>query len=70
VTTTNDVARVSAATVSRGLRGSELVRADKRQRVLGVIEAPGFVPDASAQAEVLPTQVVIRTFGGCPPRED
>jgi LacI family transcriptional regulator len=31
------------------LRGSDLVRPDTRQRVLGVIEALGFVPDASAR---------------------
>jgi len=52
VTTIYDVARVagvSTATVSRVLRGSDLVRADTRQRVLGVIEALGFVPDASAR---------------------
>jgi LacI family transcriptional regulator len=52
VTTIYDVARiagVSTATVSRVLRGSELVRADTRQRVLGVIAELGFVPDASAR---------------------
>ena len=52
MTTIYDVARVagvSTATVSRVLRGSDLVRADTRQRVLGVIEALGFVPDASAR---------------------
>jgi LacI family transcriptional regulator, galactose operon repressor len=52
VTTIYDVARVagvSTATVSRVLRGSDLVRDDTRQRVLGVIEALGFVPDASAR---------------------
>ena len=70
MTTIHDVTRVSTATVSRVLRGSELVRADTRQRVLGVIEALGFIPDASARAEVLPTQVVIRASCGCPPRED
>jgi LacI family transcriptional regulator len=52
VTTIYDVARVagvSTATVSRVLRGSELVRPDTRQRVLGVIAELGFVPDASAR---------------------
>jgi LacI family transcriptional regulator len=52
VTTIYDVARVagvSTATVSRVLRGSDLVHADTRQRVLGVIAELGFVPDASAR---------------------
>ena len=70
MTTIHDVTRVSTATVSRVLRDSELVRADTRQRVLGVIEALGFIPDASARAEVLPTQVVIRASCGCSPRDD
>ena len=43
------VARVSTATVSRVLRGSDLVHADTRQRVLAVIAELGFVPDASAR---------------------
>jgi LacI family transcriptional regulator len=52
VTTIYDVARVagvSTATVSRVLRGSDLVRPDTRQRVLGVIDVLGFIPDASAR---------------------
>jgi LacI family transcriptional regulator len=52
MTTVYDVARVagvSTATVSRVMRGSELVHPDTRQRVLAVIEALSFVPDASAQ---------------------
>lgn len=52
MTTVYDVARVagvSAATVSRVVRGSPLVNADTRERVLAVIEALGFVPDAYAQ---------------------
>ena len=52
MTTIYDVARVagvSTATVSRVLRDSDLVRPDTRQRVLGVITALGFVPDASAR---------------------
>ena len=47
-----DVARlagVSTATVSRVMRGSDLVRPDTRERVLAVIDEVGFVPDASAQ---------------------
>ena len=43
------MAGVSTATVSRVLRGSDLVHADTRQRVLGVIAELGFVPDASAR---------------------
>ena len=49
MTTIYDVARVagvSTATVSRVLRGSELVHADTRQRVLGVIaELDPFMDD-------------------------
>ena len=50
--TVYDVARlagVSTATVSRVMRGSDLVRLDTRERVLAVIDEVGFVPDASAQ---------------------
>src|SRR6201995_2780801 len=50
--TVYDVARlagVSTATVSRVMRGSDLVRPVTRDRVLAVIEEGGFVPDASAQ---------------------
>src|SRR6266567_689536 len=43
------VAGVSTATVSRVLRGSDVVRPDTRQRVLAVVEALGYVPDASAR---------------------
>jgi LacI family transcriptional regulator len=52
MTTVYDVARVagvSTATVSRVIRGSTLVSADTRDRVLAVIDALGFVPDAYAQ---------------------
>ena len=52
MTTIYDVARVagvSTATVSRVLRHSDLVRAETRQRVLGVIEVLGFIPDATAR---------------------
>jgi LacI family transcriptional regulator len=52
MTTIYDVARVagvSTATVSRVLRGSDLVHPTTRQRVLAVIETLGFVPDASAR---------------------
>jgi LacI family transcriptional regulator len=52
MTTVYDVARVagvSAATVSRVIRGSTLVSQDTRERVLAVIDALGFVPDAYAQ---------------------
>ena len=48
-----DVAReagVSTATVSRVLHGQDRVRPATRQRVLGVIEALGYVPDAAAQS--------------------
>ena len=50
--TVYDVARlagVSTATVSRVMRGSDLVRPDTRERVLAVIDEVGFIPDASAQ---------------------
>jgi LacI family transcriptional regulator len=50
--TVYDVARqagVSTATVSRVMRGSDLVHPDTRQRVIEVIERLGFVPDANAQ---------------------
>jgi LacI family transcriptional regulator len=43
------VAGVSIATVSRVVRGSDLVHPKTRQRVLAVIETLGFVPDASAR---------------------
>ena len=52
MTTVYDVARVagvSTATVSRVMRGSALVNSDTRERVLAVVEALGFVPDAYAQ---------------------
>jgi LacI family transcriptional regulator len=52
MTTIYDVARVagvSTATVSRVIRGSALVSPDTRQRVVAVVEALGFVPDAYAQ---------------------
>jgi LacI family transcriptional regulator len=48
-----DVARqagVSTATVSRVIHGQAGVRPATRQRVLGVIEALGYVPDAAAQS--------------------
>jgi LacI family transcriptional regulator len=52
MTTVYDVARlagVSIATVSRVVRGSDLVHPETRQRVVEVIERLGFVPDGSAQ---------------------
>jgi LacI family transcriptional regulator, galactose operon repressor len=52
MTTVYDVARVagvSATTVSRVISGSTLVNPQTRDRVLAVIEALGFVPDANAQ---------------------
>jgi LacI family transcriptional regulator len=52
MTTVYDIARVagvSTATVSRVMRGSPLVNQDTRERVLAVIEALDFVPDANAQ---------------------
>ena len=48
-----DVARaagVSTATVSRVVHGQDRVRSATRQRVLQVIEALGYVPDAAAQS--------------------
>ncbi len=48
-----DVARaagVSTATVSRVVHGQDRVRPSTRQRVLAVIEALGYVPDAAAQS--------------------
>jgi LacI family transcriptional regulator len=51
--TLNDVARaagVSTATVSRVVHGQDRVRSSTRQRVLEVVEALGFVPDAAAQS--------------------
>ena len=48
-----DVARaagVSTATVSRVVHGQDRVRPATRQRVLEVIEALGYVPDAAAQS--------------------
>jgi LacI family transcriptional regulator len=53
MTTVYDVARVSGvstATVSRVMRGSDLVSHDTRDRVLAVIETLDFVPDATAQS--------------------
>ena len=47
MTTVYDVAHmagVSTATVSRVIRGSAVVNADTRERVLAVIEALGFCP--------------------------
>jgi len=52
MTTVYDVARVagvSTATVSRVMRESSLVQPETRQPVQAVIEALGFVPDATAQ---------------------
>jgi LacI family transcriptional regulator len=48
-----DVAReagVSTATVSRVIHGQDRVRSSTRQRVLGVIDALGYVPDGAAQS--------------------
>jgi LacI family transcriptional regulator, galactose operon repressor len=53
VCTLYDVAReagVSTATVSRVIHGQDRVRASTRRRVLDVIEALGYVPDAAAQS--------------------
>jgi LacI family transcriptional regulator len=53
VCTLHDVARaagVSTATVSRVVHGQDRVRSSTRQRVLEVVEALGYVPDAAAQS--------------------
>jgi LacI family transcriptional regulator len=60
-----DVAReagVSTATVSRVLHGQERVRPATRQRVLEVIEALGYVPDAAAQSMARQRKEVIGLF--------
>jgi LacI family transcriptional regulator len=57
-----DVARqagVSTATVSRVVHGHDRVHPSTRQRVLGVIEALGYVPDSAAQSMVLKRKEVI-----------
>src|SRR6516162_2067958 len=57
-----DVARqagVSTATVSRVVHGHDRVRPSTRQRVLGVIEALGYVPDSAAQSMVRKRKEVI-----------
>jgi LacI family transcriptional regulator len=57
-----DVARqagVSTATVSRVVHGHDRVHPSTRQRVLGVIEAMGYVPDSAAQSMVLKRKEVI-----------
>src|ERR1035437_8314521 len=43
------LADVSTATLSRVVRGSDLVHPETRQRVIEVIQQLGFVPDGSAQ---------------------
>src|ERR1700757_2466291 len=57
-----DVARqagVSTATVSRVVHGHDRVHPSTRQRVLGVIDALGYVPDSAAQSMVLKRKEVI-----------
>src|SRR5581483_10295692 len=57
-----DVAReagVSTATVSRVVHGQDRVRAVTRRRVLDVIEALGYVPDAAAQSMATQRKEVI-----------
>jgi LacI family transcriptional regulator len=66
MTTVYDVARmagVSTATVSRVMRDSHLVQAETRQRVQAVIEALGFVPDATAQGLSLRRKDIIGFVG-------
>ena len=60
--TLHDVARqagVSTATVSRVVHGHDRVHPSTRQRVLGVIEALGYVPDSAAQSMVRKRKEVI-----------
>ena len=60
--TLHDVARqagVSTATVSRVVHGHDRVHPLTRQRVLGVIEALGYVPDSAAQSMVRKRKEVI-----------
>ena len=52
-------AGVSTATVSRVVHGHDRVRPSTRQRVLGVIEALGYVPDSAAQSMVRKRKEVI-----------
>lgn len=52
-------ARVSIATVSRVVHAQDSVRPATRQRVLDVIEALGYVPDAAAQSMVRQRKEVI-----------
>ena len=52
-------AGVSTATVSRVVHGYDRVHPLTRQRVLGVIEALGYVPDSAAQSMVRKRKEVI-----------
>ena len=58
-TTWRAQAGVSTATVSRVVHGQDRVRPSTRQRVLGVIEALGYVPDSAAQSMVRKRKEVI-----------
>jgi LacI family transcriptional regulator, galactose operon repressor len=62
-------AGVSTATVSRVVHGQDRVRPSTRQRVLEVIEALGYVPDAAAQSMARQRKEVIALVtieGGSP----